>query len=97
LSALEVRAADGSSGNLARGRTLTASSHTEVYSAANAADGNSASYWESRNHELPQWIQADIGSSVRVDRVVLRLPDGWGARTQTLKIQAAPTAPTSPI
>ncbi|MGX1506532.1 UNVERIFIED_CONTAM: hypothetical protein RKD43_005157 [Streptomyces graminofaciens] len=89
LSALEVHAAGGSSVNLARGRTLTASSHTEVYQAANANDGNSASYWESRNHELPQWIQADLGASVRVDRVVLRLPDGWGARTQTLKIQGS--------
>ncbi|MFB7836884.1 discoidin domain-containing protein [Streptomyces sp. NPDC056056] len=89
LSELEVHAADGSSGNLASGRTLTASSHTEVYTAGNANDGNRATYWESTNNALPQWIQADLGSSVRVDRVVLRLPDGWGARSQTLKIQGS--------
>ncbi|WP_327380363.1 discoidin domain-containing protein [Streptomyces sp. NBC_01212] len=89
LSELEVRAAGESSANLAAGRTLTASSHTETYVAANGNDGNNASYWESSNNALPQWIQADLGSSVRVDRVVLRLPDGWEQRTQTLKIQGS--------
>ncbi|WP_406065658.1 discoidin domain-containing protein [Streptomyces sp. NBC_01077] len=89
LSELEVHAAEGSSANLASGRTLTASSHTEVYAAGNANDGNRATYWESANNALPQWIQADLGSSVRVDRVVLRLPDTWGARSQTLKIQGS--------
>ncbi|MDQ0585269.1 discoidin domain-containing protein [Streptomyces rishiriensis] len=89
LSELEVHAAGESSTDLARGRTLTASSHTETYVPANAADGNKASYWESRNNELPQWIRADLGSSLGVNRVVLELPDGWGARTQTLKIQGS--------
>ncbi|WP_328491824.1 discoidin domain-containing protein [Streptomyces sp. NBC_00414] len=89
LSELEVREAGDSSANLARGRTLTAASHNETYLPANAADGNKASYWESRNNDLPQWIQVDLASSVRVNRVVLRLPDGWGARSQTLKIQGS--------
>lgn len=89
LSELEVRTSGESSVNLAAGRTLKASSHTETYVAAHGNDGNRASYWESRNNELPQWIQADLGSSVRVDRVVLRLPDGWEQRTQTLKIQGS--------
>ncbi|MEV2230241.1 discoidin domain-containing protein [Streptomyces phaeochromogenes] len=89
LSELEVRESGDSSANLARGRTLTAASHHETYVPANAADGNKATYWESRNNDLPQWIQADLASSVRVDRVVLRLPDGWGARSQTLKIQGS--------
>ncbi|GAA3019341.1 hypothetical protein HEB29_005335 [Streptomyces fulvorobeus] len=89
LSELEVHAADGSSANLAAGRTLTASSHTEVYSAPQANDGNRATYWESGNNALPQWLKADLGSSVRVDRVVLRLPSTWEARTQTLKIQGS--------
>ncbi|MEU1124871.1 discoidin domain-containing protein [Streptomyces sp. NPDC005899] len=89
LSELEVHGAEGSSGNLAAGRTLTASSHTEVYAAGNANDANNATYWESRNGDLPQWLRADLGSSVRVDRVVLRLPDGWAARSQTLKIQSS--------
>ncbi|MFD3806676.1 discoidin domain-containing protein [Streptomyces sp. NPDC058619] len=89
ISELEVRAPGDSSANLALGKTLTASSNTQAYVPANANDGNTASYWESVNNALPQWIQADLGSSVRVDRVVLRLPEGWGARTQTLKIQGS--------
>ncbi|MFD9504230.1 discoidin domain-containing protein [Streptomyces sp. NPDC060035] len=89
LAELEVSEAEESSVDLAAGKTLTASSHTETYVAAQGNDGNRASYWESRNNALPQWIQADLGSSVRVDRVVLRLPDGWPQRTQTLKIQGS--------
>ncbi|MEV6572274.1 discoidin domain-containing protein [Streptomyces sp. NPDC051577] len=89
LSELEVRAPGESSVNLALGKTLTASSNTQVYVPANANDGNTASYWESVNDALPQWIKADLGASVRVDRLVLRLPENWGARTQTLKIQGS--------
>ncbi|MEU1040730.1 discoidin domain-containing protein [Streptomyces sp. NPDC005907] len=88
LSELEVHGASDSSANLAAGKQFTASSTTQTYLAANAGDGNRASYWESRNGDLPQWVQVDLGASVRVDRVVLRLPSGWGARTQTLKLQA---------
>ncbi|MFE7570415.1 discoidin domain-containing protein [Streptomyces sp. NPDC057539] len=89
LSELEVHTAAAASVNLALGRTLTASSFTEVYAPGNANDGNKASYWESRNNAFPQWIQADLGTSVRVNQVVLKLPDGWGARDQTLKIQGS--------
>ncbi|MBC9717435.1 discoidin domain-containing protein [Streptomyces sp. TRM66268-LWL] len=89
LAELQVFAAEETSGNLAAGRTLKASSHAETYVAANANDGNRASYWESENNKLPQWIQADLGSSVRVNEVVLRVPEAWGARTQTLKIQGS--------
>ncbi|MFF8592165.1 discoidin domain-containing protein [Streptomyces sp. NPDC015220] len=88
LSELEVHTAGQSTANLAAGRTLTASSTTQVYTAANANDGNRASYWESGG-AFPQWLQADLGSSVRVDRVVLRLPAGWEKRAQTLKIQGS--------
>ncbi|MFI9122066.1 discoidin domain-containing protein [Streptomyces bikiniensis] len=89
LSELEVHAADASSANLAAGRPLTASSHTQTYTAPNANDGNRATYWESAAGAFPQWLRADLGSAVRVDRVVLRLPDGWEARTQTLKLQGS--------
>ncbi|MEU9596533.1 discoidin domain-containing protein [Streptomyces sp. NPDC048109] len=89
LSELEVHAAGESSINLAAGRRLTASSSTGAYTPGNGNDGNKATYWESANNALPQWLQADLGSSRRVDRVVLRLPDGWPDRSQTLKIQAS--------
>jgi hypothetical protein len=89
LSELEVHAAGESSVNLAAGRRLTASSSTGAYTPGNGNDGNRATYWESANNALPQWLQADLGSARRVDRVVLRLPDGWPTRSQTLKIQAS--------
>ncbi|MET7326394.1 discoidin domain-containing protein [Streptomyces sp. NPDC005549] len=89
LSELEVHAAGESSVNLAAGRRLTASGSTGAYTPGNGNDGNRATYWESANNALPQWLQADLGSSRRVDRVVLRLPDGWPTRSQTLKIQAS--------
>ncbi|MFI9771183.1 discoidin domain-containing protein [Streptomyces sp. NPDC052415] len=94
LSELEVHSADDASANLAAGRTLTASSHTEVYTAGNANDGNRASYWESSNNALPQWLQADLGTSRAVNRVVLKLPAGWGSRSQTLKIQGSTNGTT---
>lgn len=89
LSELEVHAAGESSTNLAAGRRLTASSSTGAYTPGNGNDGNKATYWESANNALPQWLQADLGSSRRLDRVVLRLPEGWPDRSQTLKIQAS--------
>ncbi|MFI9150291.1 discoidin domain-containing protein [Streptomyces sp. NPDC053367] len=89
LSELEVHSADESSVNLAADRPPTASSHTQVYAPGNAGDGNRATYWESANNALPQWIQADLGVSRAVNRVVLRLPAGWEGRSQTLKLQGS--------
>ncbi|MEU4449605.1 discoidin domain-containing protein [Actinosynnema sp. NPDC050801] len=68
--------------------TYSASSHNDVYQASNAGDANQASYWESANNAFPQWLRADLGAAIKVDRVVLKLPTaGWGARTQTLAVQ----------
>lgn len=96
LSELEVHtaAAAAASDNLALGKTLTASSFTDVYPAAKANDGNKASYWESQNNAFPQWIQADLGSSVAVNSVVLKLPDGWESRSETLKVQGSTNGST---
>ncbi|MFJ7414271.1 discoidin domain-containing protein [Streptomyces sp. NPDC098077] len=89
LSELEVRGAGDSSADLAAGKTLTASSGSGSRAPANANDGNRESYWASRDDQFPQWIQADLGGALGVDRVVLRLPDGWTARSQTLKLQGS--------
>ncbi|MFC7386784.1 discoidin domain-containing protein [Sphaerisporangium rhizosphaerae] len=78
--------------NLATGRTVTASSFTDIYTAGNVNDGNQGTYWESANNAFPQWIQVDLGSSRSVNGVVLKLPtSGWGARTQTLTVQGSTT------
>ncbi|MFF3562616.1 discoidin domain-containing protein [Streptomyces sp. NPDC002574] len=89
VSELEVHGAASSTDNLAQGRTLTASGSNAPYTPANANDGNQASYWESANNAFPQWLQADLGSSVGVSKVVLKLPPTWEARTQTLSLRGS--------
>ncbi|MFI6329747.1 discoidin domain-containing protein [Micromonospora chersina] len=89
LAELEVYGTASSSTNLALGRTMAESSHSDVYGAGNANDGNPATYWESANNAFPQWIRVDLGAAVAVNKVVLKLPTGWPARTQTLTVQGS--------
>ncbi|TNH23421.1 mycodextranase, partial [Micromonospora orduensis] len=74
------------SGNLALGRPVTATSTNQSYTGANVVDGNAASYWESANNAFPQSVTVDLGSARSVDRVVLKLPAGWEQRTETLSV-----------
>ncbi|ETK35490.1 discoidin domain-containing protein [Microbispora sp. ATCC PTA-5024] len=87
LSEIEVYGAASASGNLAQGKPTKESGHSDVYASSNAVDGNQVTYWESVNNAFPQWLQVDLGASVSVNKVVLKLPSGWGARTQTLSVQ----------
>jgi hypothetical protein len=74
--------------NLAQGRPMTASGATQNFVPANAADGNTSSYWESTDNAFPQWLQVDLGATTSVSRVVLTLPPAtaWATRTQTLSV-----------
>jgi hypothetical protein len=49
-------------------------------------DADAGSYWESASNAFPQWVQVDLGSAQAVGRATLKLPPGWGARTQTLSV-----------
>ncbi|HKN51108.1 MAG TPA: discoidin domain-containing protein [Amycolatopsis sp.] len=69
--------------------TYSASSQLGGFPVGNAGDGNQASHWESTNNVFPQWIQADLGSTASVTQLVLKLPSGWEARTQTLSVQGS--------
>ncbi|NBE96456.1 glycosyl hydrolase [Nonomuraea sp. KC401] len=75
--------------DLAAGKTATAGSHADVHRAANATDGDQATYWESANNAFPQWIQVDLGAAADVSRLVLKLPAGWPRRAQTLTVQGS--------
>jgi hypothetical protein len=76
--------------DLALGKPVTASSHTDVYVAANAVDGDQSSYWESANHAFPQWLQVDLGAAVAIDALALKVPTaGWEERTQTIEIETS--------
>jgi hypothetical protein len=90
LAELEIYGSSSSTTNLARGRTMTASSATQTYVPGNANDGDQSTYWESANNAFPQWLQVDLGASVSVNKVVLKLPvSGWGTRTETLSVQGS--------
>ncbi|MFD0527436.1 discoidin domain-containing protein [Kitasatospora arboriphila] len=61
-------------GNVAQGKSATASGSTQTYGAGNAVDGDANSYWESANNAFPQWAQVDLGCAVSLGKVTLKLP-----------------------
>ncbi|HEU5429617.1 MAG TPA: discoidin domain-containing protein [Actinocrinis sp.] len=92
LPALHAAPAAAAAGtNLALGKSATASSVNGQYAASNLDDGDQASYWESANGSsaFPQWAQIDLGAATSADQVVLKLPTGWGTRTETLSVQGS--------
>ncbi|MFC6020757.1 CARDB domain-containing protein [Plantactinospora solaniradicis] len=76
--------------NLALGRPTQESGHADVYDSSRVVDGNQGTYWESVNNAFPEWVQVDLGSSMTVNSVGLKLPtSGWATRTQTLSVQGS--------
>ncbi|MFE2493759.1 CARDB domain-containing protein [Streptomyces scopuliridis] len=75
--------------NLAQGKAVSASGSEGNHPAANVTDGNQQTYWEGPSNAFPQWIRVDLGSDVKADRVVLKLPASWEARTQALAVQGS--------
>jgi hypothetical protein len=76
-------------GNLALGRTATASSSCCFWlPPANLVDGDQATYFESANNAFPQTLSVDLGQAFTVSRIVLKLPSNWGARTETIAVSA---------
>ncbi|MFF1920076.1 CARDB domain-containing protein [Streptomyces sp. NPDC058221] len=72
--------------DLALGKHVTTSGSNGAYPASNITDGSQQTYWEGPGGTFPQWVQIDLGNRFDVDQVVLRLPNTWQARTQTLGI-----------
>ncbi|MGC0334082.1 hypothetical protein RKD23_007072 [Streptomyces sp. SAI-170] len=72
--------------NVALGRPASAGGAHPGYPAGHVTDGSQQSYWEGPTGAFPQWVQVDLGAGVRVDRVVLKLPTTWEARTQRLSL-----------
>ncbi|MFI6133677.1 CARDB domain-containing protein [Micromonospora sp. NPDC051141] len=92
LSALlPTPAAAAGGANLAAGKAVSTSGSVESYVGGNVTDGNQQTYWESPAQAFPQWVQVDLGSSVAVDQVKLKLPasTAWATRTQTLAVQGS--------
>jgi len=88
LNYLQLSSGGGTT-NLAQGKAVSASSVNATFAAANAVDGNAATYWESVNNAFPQALTVDLGASASVSRVVLKLPAGWGSRAQTIAVSGS--------
>jgi hypothetical protein len=87
LNYLQLTSGGGTT-NLALNKPASASTVNQTYAAGNAVDGNATSYWESAS-AFPQTLTVDLGASTSVSKVVLKLPAGWGARSQTLALSGS--------
>ncbi|GAA3285804.1 discoidin domain-containing protein [Dactylosporangium vinaceum] len=72
--------------NLSQGKPVDANSSVFGFVAANAVDGNVATYWESNGY--PGTLTVHLGANADINSVVVRLnPDtAWGARTQAMTV-----------
>jgi hypothetical protein len=74
--------------NLALNKSVSASSSTQTYVAANAVDGNTSTYWEGTNGAWPTNFTVNLGATHSLSSLVIDLPpsSAWGTRTQTLSV-----------
>jgi F5/8 type C domain/Pectate lyase superfamily protein/Abnormal spindle-like microcephaly-assoc'd, ASPM-SPD-2-Hydin len=75
--------------NLALNQPITASSYYETYTATNANDGNTSTYWESDDGAAyPQTVTVNLGSVQSIGSITLDLPpsSAWSTRTETLSV-----------
>ncbi|MFT4284485.1 MAG: CARDB domain-containing protein [Protaetiibacter sp.] len=75
--------------DLAAGKPTSESGHTQSYASGNITDGNASTYWESPNGAFPQWVQVDLGQAATVESLTLALPNGWGARSETIAVSTS--------
>ncbi|WP_113704666.1 discoidin domain-containing protein [Nonomuraea lactucae] len=88
LSEVEVYGQGGGDGtNLATGKPIAASSHTQTYVAANANDNDARTYWEGGAY--PNTLTVKLGANADVTSIVLRLDPApaWARRTQAIQVQ----------
>lgn len=74
-------------GNLALTATASADSTLAGFPASFANDGNQATYWQAAGSTGVLTLQ--LAESATVDRIVLKLPAGWGARDQTIQVDSS--------
>ncbi|GLX68209.1 CBM35 domain-containing protein [Paenibacillus glycanilyticus] len=80
----------GSTGsNLALNKSVTSNNNVSGFAAANAVDGNTATYYEGAANSYPNTLTVDLGSAQNVNSVVLKLPAAWGTRSQTIAVSTS--------
>jgi len=78
--------------NFALNHAISASSSLGTgYAATLANDGvvSQSSYWEGAASTYPNSLTVDLGNSVGVNSIDIKLPPAWGSRTQTFSIQGS--------
>ncbi|MEU4037321.1 discoidin domain-containing protein [Streptomyces collinus] len=78
----------GAGSNLAEGKPIEASSYVYTYTAANANDGQTSTYWESAGGAYPATLTTRLGADADLSQVVVKLnPDAaWSTRTQNIQV-----------
>jgi Pectate lyase superfamily protein/F5/8 type C domain len=74
-------------GNLALTATASADNTLAGFPASNANDGNQATYWQAANASGD--LTLALAEAAPVDRIVLKLPQGWGDRHQTIEVDGS--------
>ena len=78
--------------NLAQGGTVAPSSALQGYAGANANDNNVSTYWQASAPTAALTLRLSQAESV--DRVILELPQNWGARNQTIEVDGSANGTT---
>ncbi|MGV9573117.1 galactose-binding domain-containing protein, partial [Streptomyces nigra] len=86
LPAVDAHAAGGP--DAAATAPATAGSARKAHAAAAVTDGDTDNYLQGEKKSA-QWVQTDLGRDQRVRQVVLRLPEHWKTRAQTLALQGS--------
>jgi len=75
--------------NLALGKSVTASSRIDVWTANKAVDGDVSSYWEGAARAWPGTLHVDLENTERITTVVIRLNPQrmWSRRTQRIEVK----------
>jgi hypothetical protein len=74
-------------GNLALTATASADNTLAGFPPGNANDGNQATYWQAANSTGV--LTLALAQAAPVDRIVLKLPQGWGDRHQTIQVDSS--------
>ncbi|MFD5625693.1 glycosyl hydrolase family 28-related protein [Streptomyces sp. NPDC127072] len=90
-------------GDRALGRRVKASTAMGGFPPESTVDGTERTWWQSDGMGFPQWLQVDLGEPVSLARIVLRTPQSWDGRTETLAVHTglaetdlAPATPAVP-
>ncbi|MEW2297877.1 glycosyl hydrolase family 28-related protein [Streptomyces sp. NPDC006743] len=78
-------------GDRALGRPVQASTAMGGFPPEATVDGTPTTWWQSDGLGFPQWLQVDLEEPVPLTRIVLRTPETWDPRTETVAVEAGRT------